>query len=133
VARVAGRCPPRIELRHESVHQLLKRSARDEAVAPHEQFDYIYCAGLFDYLADKACARLNSYFESRLKPGGSLLVTNVHSYNPERYWMEHFMEWYLIYRNEAGIERLFPSNLATVRTYTDATHVNLFAEALKPA
>jgi extracellular factor (EF) 3-hydroxypalmitic acid methyl ester biosynthesis protein len=133
VARVAGRCPPRIELRHESVHQLLKRSARDEAVAPHEQFDYIYCAGLFDYLADKACARLNSYFESRLKPGGSLLVTNVHSYNPERYWMEHFMEWYLIYRNEAGIQRLFPSNLATVRTYTDATKVNLFAEALKPA
>ena len=104
VARVAGRCPPRIELRHESVHQLLKRSARDEVVAPHEQFDYIYCAGLFDYLADKACARLNSYFESRLKPGGSLLVTNVHLYNPERYWMEHFMEWYLIYRNEAGIE-----------------------------
>ncbi|WP_439519488.1 class I SAM-dependent methyltransferase [Hydrogenophaga sp.] len=133
VARVAGHCPPRVELRHESVHQLLKRSARDEAVAPHEQFDYIYCAGLFDYLADKACARLIGYFDSRLKPGGSLLVTNVHSYNPERYWMEHFMEWYLIYRNEEGIARLFPSNLVQMRTYTDATNINLFAEARKPA
>ncbi len=133
VARVAGHAPPRIELRHESVHQLLKRSARDEAVAPHEQFDYIYCAGLFDYLADKACGRLISYFESRLKPGGRLLVTNVHSYNPERYWMEHFMEWYLIYRNEEGMGRLFPSNLAQTQTYTDATNINLFAEAVKAA
>ena len=131
VARVAGRCAPRIELRHESVHQLLKRSARNDAVALHEQFDYIYCAGLFDYLADKACIRLISYFESRLKFGGSLLVTNVHSYNPERYWMEHFMEWYLIYRNEEGLQRLFPSNLPPVHTYTDGTNINLFAEARK--
>lgn len=132
-AQVAGNGAPRLELRHESVHQLLKRSARDEAVAPQEQFDYIYCAGLFDYLADKACARLISYFESRLRPGGSLLVTNVHSFNPERYWMEHFMEWYLIYRNEEGICRLFPASLPNVHTYTDATNINLFAEVVKPA
>lgn len=131
-AQLAGRGQPRLELRHESVHQLLKRSARDEAVPPQEQFDYIYCAGLFDYLADKACARLISYFESRLRPGGTLLVTNVHSFNPERYWMEHFMEWYLIYRDEEGIRRLFPSSLPDVHTYTDATNINLFAEAVKP-
>ncbi len=128
----AGHRPPQVELRHESVHQLLKRSARDEAVAPEEQFDYIYCAGLFDYLADKACARLISYFDSRLKPGGTMLVTNVHSFNPERFWMEHFMEWYLIYRNEEGIQRLFPANLAQIDTYTDATKINLFAETVKP-
>ncbi|MCW5653867.1 MAG: class I SAM-dependent methyltransferase [Hydrogenophaga sp.] len=132
-AAAAGRPPPRITLRHESVHQLLKRSARDEAIAPEDRFDYIYCAGLFDYLADKACARLISYFDSRLKPGGSLLVTNVHSYNPERYWMEHFMEWYLIYRDEAGMERLFPASLSRTQTYTDDTRINLFAEAVKPA
>lgn len=132
-ATAAGHRPMQIELRHESVHQLLKRSARDEAVSPQERFDYIYCAGLFDYLADKACARLINYFDSRLRPGGSLLVTNVHSFNPERYWMEHFMEWYLIYRNEEGIKRLFPSSFPMIETYTDATNINLFAEAIKPA
>lgn len=132
-AQQSGRAEPRLELRHESVHQLLKRSARDEAVSPEEQFDYIYCAGLFDYLADKACARLISYFDSRLRSGGTLLVTNVHSFNPERYWMEHFMEWYLIYRDEEGIRRLFPASLPNVHTYTDATNINLFAEAVKPA
>lgn len=131
-AASAGRRPPRITLRHESVNHLLKRSARDEAVSQEELFDYIYCAGLFDYLADKACSRLINYFDSRLKPGGSLLVTNVHSFNPERYWMEHFMEWHLIYRDESGIERLFPSSLGAVKTYTDLTNINLFAEAVKP-
>ena len=131
-AQAAGREPLKVTLRHESVHQLLKRSSRDQGIALDEQYDYIYCAGLFDYLADKACARLIAYFDRHLRPGGTLLVTNVHSSNPERFWMEHFMEWYLIYRDEAGLTRLFPSTLPDVKTYTDATGVNLFAEAVKP-
>lgn len=132
IARENNREPLRMHLRHESVHQLLKRSSREQTVPVEEQFDYIYCAGLFDYLADKACARLIAYFERHLLPGGTVLVTNVHQNNPERYWMEHFMEWYLIYRDEPSMERLFPSSLPDVRTYTDATGVNLFAEAVKP-
>lgn len=132
VANEAGKDPLKVSLRHESVHQLLKRSSREQEVSPADQFDMIYCAGLFDYLADKACSRLIAYFERHLKPGGTLLVTNVHSNNPERHWMEHFMEWYLIYRDEAGIVELFPEGLPAVRTYTDATGVNLFAEAVKP-
>jgi len=129
----AGRAPLALTLRHESVHQLLKRSARAQGVDPQEQFDFIYCAGLFDYLADKACARLIAYFEHHLRPGGTLLVTNVHASNPERFWMEHFLEWYLIYRNEADMLTLFPAALPGVRTYTDATGVNLFAEVVKAA
>ena len=60
-----------------------------------------------------------------------MLVTNVHSDNPERFWMEHFLEWYLIYRNEADMASLFPESLPGVTTYTDATGVNLFAEVVK--
>lgn len=131
-AQSAGRAPLTVNLRHESVHQLLKRSSREQAVPAEEQYDYIYCAGLFDYLADKACARLIAYFDRHLRPGGTVLVTNVHVNNPERFWMEHFMEWYLIYRDEAGLTRLFPSTLPDVKTYTDATGVNLFAESVKP-
>lgn len=131
-AQAEGREPLSVTLRHESVHQLLKRSSREQEVPPQEQFDYIYCAGLFDYLADKACARLIAYFDRHLRPGGTVLVTNVHVNNPERFWMEHFMEWYLIYRDEPGLTRLFPASLQGVKTYTDATGVNLFAEAVKP-
>jgi extracellular factor (EF) 3-hydroxypalmitic acid methyl ester biosynthesis protein len=132
VARSAGKEPISVSLRHESVHQLLKRTSREQHVLDEEQYDYIYCAGLFDYLADKACARLIAYFDRHLRPGGTLLVTNVHVKNPEKFWMEHFMEWYLIYRDEAGLVRLFPPSLPQVSTYTDPTGVNLFAEAVKP-
>ncbi|WP_374411816.1 class I SAM-dependent methyltransferase [Hydrogenophaga sp.] len=133
VARQHAHPGLKITLRHESVHQMLKRSAREADVPQAEQFDYIYCAGLFDYLADKACSRLIAYFERHLRPGGRLLVTNVHSANPERFWMEHFLEWYLIYRDEQGTAQLFPPSLPDVQTFTDATGVNLFAEVVKPA
>lgn len=93
------------------------------------EFDAVYCAGLFDYLSDKVCARLLSYFASRSKPGGQLLVTNVHSDNPEKFGMEHLLEWYLIYRDEAGMSSLLPENSHAHRLYVDETGVNVFAEA----
>ena len=130
-AAKAGKGNLHTTLRHESVNQLLKRSSREQGIQEQDQFDFIYCAGLFDYLADKACARLIGYFDHHLRPGGGLLVTNVHSFNPERFWMEHFMEWYLIYRDEKDMEALFPDTLPGVKTYTDATGINLFAEVVK--
>lgn len=130
-AEAAGGDRLQVSLRHESVHQLLKRSSREAVLDTSDRFDFIYCAGLFDYLADKACTRLLTYFERHLRPGGQLLVTNVHASNPERFWMEHFMEWYLIYRDEEGMEQLFPDGFTGVTTYTDATGVNLFAEVTK--
>ena len=118
-----------LTLQHESVNQLLKRAVRSKRVAPEEAFDYVYCAGLFDYLTDKVCTRLMEYFISRSAPGGRILVTNVHSDNPERNWMEHFLEWYLIYRNEAGMLSALPQGLENVKTYTDPIGVNVFVEA----
>jgi extracellular factor (EF) 3-hydroxypalmitic acid methyl ester biosynthesis protein len=120
----------KLTLQHESVNQLLKRATRTQQLAPEEQFDYVYCAGLFDYLTDKVCTRLVEYFMSRSRPGGRILVTNVHSSNPEKNWMEHFLEWYLIYRDEAGLKGAMPSGLEIVETYTDPIGVNVFVEAI---
>jgi len=112
---------------HHSVHELLKRRiAHDPSL--HE-FDAVYCAGLFDYLSDRVCARLLSYFSSRTYPGGTILATNVHINNPEKYSMEHMLEWYLIYRDEAGMESLLPDDTRDPRVYVDATGVNVFVEA----
>lgn len=119
-----------LTLQHESVNQLLKRAARSQRVAPEESFDYVYCAGLFDYLSDKVCTRLVEYFISRSRVGARILVTNVHSSNPERNWMEHFLEWYLIYRDEAALLRAMPQGLKDVKTYTDPIGVNVFLEAI---
>jgi extracellular factor (EF) 3-hydroxypalmitic acid methyl ester biosynthesis protein len=119
----------RIDYTHESVHQLLKR--RTTADAPQErEFDAVYCAGLFDYLSDKVCSRLTEYFASRTRAGGELLVTNVHPSNPDRLFvMCHLLEWYLIYRDEAGLQAVLPRSSLNQKVYADATGVNVFAEA----
>ncbi|MES2299126.1 MAG: class I SAM-dependent methyltransferase [Pseudomonadota bacterium] len=112
---------------HDSVNQLLKR--RGAAALPVSgEFDAVYCAGLFDYLSDKVCTRLMQHFAARMRAGASMLVTNVHSCNPEKLFvMGHLLEWYLIYRDEAQLERLLPPARAQ-RVYVDATGVNVFAE-----
>jgi len=121
---------PDIRFVQDSVHNLLKRRVDGPQVGA--DFDVVYCAGLFDYLSDKVCSRLLGYFASCMKSGGRLLVTNVHSNNPERPGMEHLLEWYLIYRDEAKMEQLLPPLSRQRSTYVDATGVNVFAEASLP-
>jgi extracellular factor (EF) 3-hydroxypalmitic acid methyl ester biosynthesis protein len=113
---------------HESVHDLLKRAVRPDALSGQDKFDFVYCAGLFDYLSDKVCARLLQYFVLRSSDGGQVLVTNVHANNPERNGMEHLLEWHLIYRDEQQLESVLPLERSATRLYTDATGVNVFAE-----
>jgi extracellular factor (EF) 3-hydroxypalmitic acid methyl ester biosynthesis protein len=121
-----------IDFVHESVNELLKRASRREAPLESKQFDLIYCAGLFDYLSDKVCARLLQYFANRCRPGGLVLVTNVHSQNPERNGMEHLLEWHLIYRDEAMLESVLPKPLEQKELFTDPTGVNVFAKFRVP-
>jgi extracellular factor (EF) 3-hydroxypalmitic acid methyl ester biosynthesis protein len=120
---------PHVTMRHESVAQLLKRANQLQDGMEADQFDYVYCAGLFDYLTDKVCTRLMKYLMAQSRAGAKMLVTNVHSSNQERLWMEHFLEWYLIYRDEAAFEKILPPGLQAVNVYTDSTGVNIFMEA----
>lgn len=120
--------PVAIHYVHESVHQLLKRRIDPNSDASRE-FDAVYCAGLFDYLSDKVCARLTAHFAARTNRGGSILITNVHSSNPEKFGMEHLLNWFLIYRDEAKIASLFPSQAVAREVWVDATGVNVFAAA----
>ncbi|KQX02115.1 SAM-dependent methyltransferase [Massilia sp. Root418] len=118
-----------IRFMQDSVQQLLKRRVEPE---PAGEFDVVYCAGLFDYLSDKVCARLVSHFVGRMRSGGRLLLTNVHASNPERPGMEHLLEWYLIHRDELKMQQLLPSEAQQRSVYVDATGVNVFAEACIP-
>jgi extracellular factor (EF) 3-hydroxypalmitic acid methyl ester biosynthesis protein len=58
-----------------------------------------------------------------------MLLTNVHANNPERYGMEHLLEWHLIYRDEAQMLEVMSEVGPSVKLYRDASGVNLFAEA----
>jgi extracellular factor (EF) 3-hydroxypalmitic acid methyl ester biosynthesis protein len=130
IAEVSQRTGKKVDMEfvNDSVHQLLKRSTRHEDSLDSGVFDFVYCAGLFDYLSDKVCARLLKYFVARTRPGGSVMVTNVHTSNPQKYVMEHLLEWHLIYRDEAGLEAVLPEPRQGTRLFTDETGTNVFAE-----
>lgn len=125
-------CSLEVEYVQESVHELLKRPVRSAFGSEGAGYDVIYCAGLFDYLSDKVCARLIRYFVFRSNPGARLLLTNVHSANPERFGMEHLLEWHLIYRDEDQMRSVLSGVDAPVKLYTDPTGVNVFAEVDLP-
>lgn len=122
----------KVEYVQESVHQLLKRASKRNDGLDNGVFDFVYCAGLFDYLTDKVCSRLLDYFVARTRPGGSVMVTNVHSANPQKNVMEHLLEWHLIYRDESGLEAVLPQPREHERIFTDETGVNIFAEFRVP-
>lgn len=124
----AHRNPPR-EYVHKSIHDLLRESNKE--TLPANQWDVVMCAGLFDYLNDKVCARLMKLFYQYAKPGGKVAVTNVHSRNPIRNFMEHILEWHLIYRDDKGFLALVPTEWKPVIS-TDSTGVNVYMLIRKP-
>ncbi len=63
------------------------------------KFDFIFSAGLFDYLTDQNCRLLCTKWFSMLKPGGFLLLTNFFEDIEGVGFMEAFMDWNLIFRN----------------------------------
>jgi extracellular factor (EF) 3-hydroxypalmitic acid methyl ester biosynthesis protein len=134
--RDSGR-KPEVRFIHESIHGLLKGASghgRDNLSPQRLQaYDLVYCAGLFDYLSDRICGRLLRLFYAWGAPDAMILATNVHPDNPVRYFIEHLLEWNLIYRDQAQMRRLAPQEPgATHELWTEACGVNVFVETRKP-
>jgi extracellular factor (EF) 3-hydroxypalmitic acid methyl ester biosynthesis protein len=117
-----------------SVHQILKESSKKGAGFEVGGYDFVYCAGLFDYLSDRICRRLMEVFYDLLAPGGLLVATNVDSSNPSRLWMEYVVEWHLVYRTKQQFLRLAPESAppGSCTVSADSTGVNIFLEVRKP-
>jgi hypothetical protein len=73
------------------------------------QLDLVYSTGLYDYLSARAAARLTARLFSFLRPGGRLVVANLRPGLPETPYMEMFMDWRLIYRDDADLLALADS------------------------
>jgi len=116
-----------------AVHLLAKSVLRGEDYLRPGQYDFVYCAGLFDYLNDPVCRQLMDVFYDLLAPGGLLVVTNV-DVHPARHQMECFLEWHLIYRDNAMLRSLAPQKAADqeLTVKRDASGNNLFLEVRKP-
>jgi extracellular factor (EF) 3-hydroxypalmitic acid methyl ester biosynthesis protein len=122
-----------IELVKKSVQQLLKDTVRADGISRGKSFDFIYCAGLFDYLPDRTCKRLMALFHQSLVPGGLMLATNVAAASPNRGSLELILDWHLIYRDAAKVAALCPVEIPAeeVRVVSDETGINVFLEARK--
>lgn len=121
---------PQIEYCHDSVHRLLKHASKQKEEDGAERFDLVYCAGLFDYLSDRICARLLGLFCQWSEPESEILATNVHPSNPTRHWMEYLLEWYLIYRDEHQMRQV-SENLGRQEIFVDDTGINVFLKIYK--
>jgi extracellular factor (EF) 3-hydroxypalmitic acid methyl ester biosynthesis protein len=119
-----------IEVIKKSVTQLIKSSAQFDPGG----YDFVYCAGLFDYLSDNVSTMLLEVFYELVAPGGLVLVSNVDACNPSRGWMECVVDWHLVYRNAAQMHELVPNAIArdSVKVFAEPSSVNIFIEIRKP-
>jgi extracellular factor (EF) 3-hydroxypalmitic acid methyl ester biosynthesis protein len=124
--------------KYQSTFKLIKKSVaqllKDSSQFGRGTYDFVYCAGLFDYLPDTVCARLMEVFYDLVAPGGLVLVTNVHVNNPSRGWMEYMVDWNLVYRDAVQMAAIIPNDAPRESTHIsiESIGVNIFAEVRKP-
>jgi extracellular factor (EF) 3-hydroxypalmitic acid methyl ester biosynthesis protein len=126
----------RTHFQKKSVLQVLKDGPKPVAGKhkPELKYDYIYCAGLFDYLSDRTCKQMSDIFYDQLSPNGMLVITVVDDYKPFRNMLEFILDWHLIYRDARKVEAVIPDSVPpdARRLIKDTTGVNIFVEMRKP-
>lgn len=95
--------------------------------------DLVYSIGLIDYLGDDLVIRLMNLIHTMLRPGGRVILGNIHPANPTRGLMDHVLDWKLIHRTEDDINRLYESSSfgrPSTNIRFEAEGINLFAECV---
>jgi extracellular factor (EF) 3-hydroxypalmitic acid methyl ester biosynthesis protein len=99
------------------------------------RFDFVYAAGLYDYLNDKVGARLLRAMFELLKPGGKVWIANFLPDIPDVGFMEALMDWWLIYRTPEQMRALaagLPAEqVAELRAFTETENNVVFLEVRK--
>ncbi len=72
--------------------------------------DLIYSIGLIDYFNDQLVVKLSDYAHQLLRPGGRVIFGNFHPKNPLKAYMDYILDWKLIHRDEADMDRLFQTS-----------------------
>ena len=70
------------------------------------KFDFVYAAGLYDYLADEVAIKLSQRCLQMLKPHGTFLFANFADEISDDGYMETFMNWALLLRSEEDMWRI---------------------------
>jgi len=95
-------------------------------------FDFVYSAGLYDYLEDKLAKRLTEKLFRMVKPGGVLLIANFQPDHLCAAYIEACCDWWLVYRNEPAMRELLQGipqeEIDQIRIYPDETGSIYFLE-----
>jgi len=99
------------------------------------RWDFIYSAGVYDYLPDKLARRLTRKMFDLVRPGGSLLIANFKPNLYERGYMELYMNWHLIFRQKNEIEELTSqistNEILALKSHLDPEMNILYLEIIK--
>lgn len=68
-----------------------------------KRFEFIYSAGLFDYLDNLTSASLVRHFSRMLSPGGRLVIGNFTKANPTKAFCHLILNWNLVHKTEEEI------------------------------
>ena len=72
--------------------------------------DLAYSIGLIDYFNDDFVVKLLDFVHDHLRPGGRVILGNFHPRNTTKALMDHVLDWKLIHRDEADMNRLFQAS-----------------------
>lgn len=94
------------------------------------QFDFVYSAGLYDYLEPGLAELVTHKLIDAVRPGGRLLIGNYTPDTIDAGYMEAFMGWHLIYRDADAMRRLVQHRrVADVSIIRDTTGAVIYLDA----
>lgn len=96
-----ARSHPSVRTRRIDVRRLVVGGGADTPPA-----DFVYTAGLLDYLDERTATRTLRCLWDMTAPGGTLLVGNFAPYPVMKGFMELVCDWHLICRDESDMERI---------------------------
>lgn len=94
----------------------------------------IYSVSMANCLRDRELIRILNWIYDRLLPNGTVILGNFHAANPDRLFLEHFLEWHSIYRSAEQLEKLFARSKfrsLPVEIQSDEFGVELFVVCTK--
>ena len=106
---------------HLSVRDIL-----NEEINFGNDFELIYSAGLYDYLDQKTAKKLTAILFDMLSPKGQLLIANFLPDIQDIGYMEAYMGWYLIFRDEFQL-----LDIASEISRKKVEKIEIFSEEMK--
>ncbi len=110
-------------------------AARQETVlADLGPMDAVFSTGLFDYLDDAFAAKLTGRLYQLVRPGGWVAIGNMDYANPNRWVMEHLLDWWLIFRSQDEMRAFVKAGApdAVISMRFEPTGINPFVVLTRP-